>query len=76
MLAMVSLPFFLQTVLGRDEVATGLLLTPWPLATMVIAPIAGRLVERYHAGLLGGIGLAVLPVVYSCWRCYPPTPAT
>ncbi len=42
MLAMVSLPFFLQTVLGRDEVATGLLLTPWPLATMVIAPIAGR----------------------------------
>ncbi|HFI1931624.1 TPA: MFS transporter, partial [Yersinia enterocolitica] len=23
------------------------------------APIAGRLVERYHAGLLGGIGLAV-----------------
>ncbi|CNB58589.1 MFS transporter [Yersinia similis] len=59
MLAMVSLPFFLQTVLGRDEVATGLLLTPWPLATMVIAPIAGRLIERYHAGLLGGIGLAV-----------------
>ena len=59
MLAMVSLPFFLQTVLGRDEVATGLLLTPWPLATMVIAPIAGRLVERYHAGLLGGIGLTV-----------------
>lgn len=59
MLAMVSLPFFLQTVLERDEVATGLLLTPWPLATMVVAPIAGRLVERYHAGLLGGIGLAV-----------------
>ncbi|QCR36331.1 MFS transporter [Nissabacter sp. SGAir0207] len=59
MLAFVSLPFFLQTVVGRDEVATGLLLTPWPLATMVLAPIAGRLVERYHAGLLGGIGLAV-----------------
>ncbi|WP_145495867.1 MFS transporter [Yersinia bercovieri] len=59
MLAMVALPFFLQSVLGRDEVATGLLLTPWPLATVVVAPIAGRLVERYHAGLLGGIGLAV-----------------
>ncbi|UCB30814.1 MFS transporter [Duffyella gerundensis] len=57
MLAMVSLPFYLQNVLGRDEVATGLLLTPWPLATMVFAPIAGRLIERYHAGLLGGIGL-------------------
>lgn len=59
MLAMVSLPFFLQTVLERDEVATGLLLTPWPLATMVMAPIAGRLIERYHPGLLGAIGLAV-----------------
>ena len=31
MLAMVSLPFYLQTVLGRSEVETGLLLTPWPL---------------------------------------------
>lgn len=41
MLAMVSLPFFLQTVLGRSEVETGLLLTPWPLATMVMAPLAG-----------------------------------
>ena len=59
MLAMVSLPFFLQNVLLRDEVATGLLLTPWPLATMVFAPIAGRLIGRVHAGLLGGIGLAM-----------------
>ncbi|WP_312055762.1 MFS transporter [Pantoea brenneri] len=59
MLAMVSLPFFLQNVLGRNEVTTGLLLTPWPLATMVFAPIAGRLIEWVHAGLLGGIGLAM-----------------
>lgn len=40
MLAMVSLPFYLQTVLGRSEVETGLLLTPRPLATMVMAPLA------------------------------------
>ncbi len=61
MLAMVSLPFFLH-VLGRDEVATCLLLTPWPQATMVLAPIAGRLIERVHAGLLGGLGLALFAV--------------
>jgi DHA2 family multidrug resistance protein-like MFS transporter len=60
MLAFVSLPFFLQTTLGRSEVETGLLLTPWPLATMVMAPLAGYLIERFHAGLLGGIGLAVM----------------
>lgn len=59
MLAMVSIPFYLQNVLGRSEVSTGLLLTPWPLATMVMAPIAGRLIERVHAGLLGAIGLAM-----------------
>ena len=59
MLAMVSLPFFLQHTLGLDEVATGLLLTPWPLATMVAAPLAGRLIERVHAGLLGGVGLTI-----------------
>ena len=59
MLAMVSLPFFLQNALGRDEVVTGLLLTPWPLATMLAAPLAGRLIECVHAGLLGGIGLTL-----------------
>jgi DHA2 family multidrug resistance protein-like MFS transporter len=59
MLAFVSLPFFLQNTLSLNAVETGLLLTPWPLATMVMAPIAGRLVERYHAGILGGIGLVV-----------------
>lgn len=59
MLAMISLPFFIQNVLGRTEVDTGLLLTPWPLATMIVAPIAGWLVEKVHAGVLGGIGMAI-----------------
>lgn len=60
MLAMVSLPFFLQTVIGRNEVETGLLLTPWPLATMVMAPLAGYLIEKVHAGLLGAMGLLIM----------------
>lgn len=60
MLAMVSLPFFLQTVIGRSEVETGLLLTPWPLATMVMAPLAGYLIEKVHAGLLGAMGLLIM----------------
>lgn len=59
MLAMVSMPFFLQRVLGRSEVATGLLLTPWPLATMIFAPLAGRLLEKVKAGLLGCIGMLI-----------------
>ena len=57
MLAFVSLPFHLQQQLGYSAVQIGLLITPWPLATAVAAPIAGRLADRYPAGLLSGVGL-------------------
>lgn len=60
MLAMVALPFYLQHELGYDEVATGLLLTAWPAVIMVVAPIAGMLVERIHAGYLGATGLTAM----------------
>jgi DHA2 family multidrug resistance protein-like MFS transporter len=62
MLAFVALPFYLQGVLGRSVVETGFLMTPWPLAVGVAAPIAGRLADRYPVGLLAGCGLAVLAV--------------
>lgn len=62
MLAMVSLPFFIQGVLGKNEVDTGLLLTPWPLATMIFAPLAGVLAGKINAGILGGIGLSIFAV--------------
>jgi MFS transporter, DHA2 family, multidrug resistance protein len=60
MLAYVSLPFFFEYALGRSPVETGLLMTPWPLAVGIAAPIAGRLADRYPAGLLGAIGLGLL----------------
>jgi DHA2 family multidrug resistance protein-like MFS transporter len=56
-LAFVSLPFFFHTVLGRNATDTGILLTAWPLALATVAPIAGRLADRHHAGVLGIIGL-------------------
>lgn len=75
MLALVSLPFFLQTVLGRSEVETGLLLTPWPLATMVMAPLAGYLIERVHAGLLGGLGMVMMAGGLFALALLPSAPA-
>lgn len=61
-LAYVSLPFLFETVMHRTPVATGLLVTPWPLTVAVAAPIAGRLVARYPAAILGSIGMAILAV--------------
>ncbi len=60
MLAFVSMPFFLQGVLHRNQVDTGLLMTPWPVAAGVAAAFAGRLADRFPAPILSGAGLALL----------------
>jgi len=54
----VALPFYLHT-LGYQQVTIGFLITPLPVAIALTAPIAGRLVERVPAGMLGGLGLAI-----------------
>ena len=59
MLAYVALPFYLEDHFGYSAVDIGLLITPWPIGVAISAPIAGRLAERYPAGLLGGLGLLI-----------------
>ena len=39
--AFVALPFYFQSALGLGQVETGLLMTPWPVALGLAAPIAG-----------------------------------
>lgn len=75
-LAYVSLPFYLQDALGRSQVATGLLMTPWPLTVAVVAPIAGWLADRYAAGLLGGIGLLSMAAGLLLLAALPAHPET
>ncbi|MEW9585311.1 MFS transporter, partial [Paraburkholderia sp. DGU8] len=60
MLAFVSLPFMLQDAFGRSAMETGALITPWPIAVLCIAPLAGSLSNRFNAGALGGVGLTIL----------------
>ena len=74
-LAYVALPFFLQDALGRSQVETGLLMTPWPLTVAVVAPFAGRLADRYPAGLLGGIGLSAFAVGLALLALLPAHPS-
>ena len=59
-IALVVLPFYFQYAGGLSPFEIGLQMTPWPAAVVVVAPIAGRLADRYSAGILGGLGLAVM----------------
>ena len=59
-LAFVALPFYLEQGLGRSQIDTGFLITPWPIMVALMATLAGRLSDRYPAGILGGAGLATL----------------
>ncbi len=75
-LAFVALPFYFQTVLGFSAVQTGLLLTPWPVMTAILAPIAGPMSDRYPPAILGGCGLAGLCVGLGLIASLPPHPGT
>ena len=60
MLAYIALPFLLLEGLHRSPADTGLLITAWPLATVAMAPLAGRLIGRFADGLLGAVGLSLM----------------
>lgn len=74
-LAFVSLPFLLLQAQGRSHLAAGLLITAWPAAVVLVAPIAGRLIARHPGGLLGGIGLALLSLGLLLLAVLPDHPA-
>ncbi|MFC4277434.1 MFS transporter [Achromobacter aloeverae] len=60
MASYVALPFFFQSVLERPPLQVGMLMAAWPVGTAVVAPLAGRMSDRYSAATLSGIGAAVM----------------
>ncbi len=74
-LAYVSLPFLFQSVMHRSAVASGLLVTPWPLLVAVAAPVAGRLSARFPAAVLGSIGLLIMSTGLVLLAMMPAAPA-
>lgn len=75
MLSYIALPFLLLDVYGRTHLQAGLLMSVWPLAIVVMAPVAGRLIGRYPDGLLGGIGLGLLAVGLALLAGLPAQPS-
>jgi DHA2 family multidrug resistance protein-like MFS transporter len=59
-IAYVSVPFYFPNVIGLSVVTTGLLMTPWPATAALMAPLAGRLADRYPAGIMAACGLLML----------------
>jgi MFS transporter, DHA2 family, multidrug resistance protein len=60
LLAFVSLPFRFENTLHYNQVQTGLLMTPWPVAVGVLAPISGWLSDRLSTAVLCAVGLVIL----------------
>jgi MFS transporter, DHA2 family, multidrug resistance protein len=73
-LGFVALPFYFEDILQRSQVETGFLMTPWPLVVAIMAPIGGRLSDRYPAGLLGGLGLVLLGLGMALLAMLPANP--
>jgi DHA2 family multidrug resistance protein-like MFS transporter len=74
-LAIVSLPFFFQAVLGRTPFEAGLLLTPWPIAVGCVAPFAGRLADRYPVWILSTAGLSIMAIGLVTLALLPSNPS-
>jgi len=71
MIGYVALPFYFQHELGLDAMATGLLMTPWPLAVMVAAPLSARLAKRVPTAWLCAVGGGCLAIGLALCAAWP-----
>jgi len=76
-MAFLALPFLLIETHGLSTGRAGLLISAWPVALAVVAPLVGRRIGRIPAGRLGAMGmvlfasglwaLALLPIGAAVW---------
>jgi len=51
--------FYLQGIKGADPMKAGLLLSPFAIALMIIAPLSGRLADKHGSRILSSVGLII-----------------
>jgi len=73
--ALLALPFLLIAELKRSAAATGLLLTPWPLVIVVVAPLSGKLADRFDSERIGAAGLALFTLGLITLALLPAAPS-
>ncbi|PPE80484.1 MFS transporter [Kaistia algarum] len=74
MLSYVALPFYLQHTLQMSPALAGLYMMPWPIATIILAPISGRLADRIRTAWLCAVGGGLLAIGLLIAGLSPPDP--
>lgn len=72
MIAFAGLPFLLLEVQGRTPLQAGALLTAWPLAIVVAAPLVGRVIGKVPGAWLGAAGMSLLATGLVLLALLPP----
>lgn len=67
----VLLPFYLSLGLGFSPVEMALVLSVWPFATAILAPVLGWASDRIPAGPLGAVGLTVFAIGFFLLAAMP-----
>lgn len=70
-LIMISAPFYFQAGLQMSPKTVGLLFSSWPIATLITAPVAGRLSNKYPASVLAGSGNLLMCLSSLCLLLVP-----
>lgn len=75
-MAMVTLPFMLIGRFDKSAVATGLLITPWPIGTLLTSPIGARIAERVNPAIEAAVGMGIFSFGLLSLTMLPSNPST
>lgn len=75
-IAFVALPFLFQSAYGATPLESALLFTPWPFVIIFVAPLSGRLADRFRPSTLALVGLTIFTIslaLLALLGSHPPT---
>ncbi|WP_407662862.1 MDR family MFS transporter [Mycobacterium tilburgii] len=73
--AILPLTFYAQSVCGLSPTRSALLIAPMAVANSVLAPFAGRIIDRYNPRPVIGFGFSVLAIALT-WLSFEMSPDT